>query len=252
MLCIGICRQIGLDSALMYGLFVFSSTLFIYNFQRVYKMREMEMTDIPQMQWLKENKTYVFILLGLSTIGAIGSFLFLYRLVFPALLLLGISLLLCFFYVVRFKGVNLRELPHVKIHLIALVWLIAAGFFPLMNSGNDRWIDWGFVLIHYFLLLAVTIPFDIRDLKFDPSGHRTIPQIMGVHGAKFISILALIIYAICLLWLKQELVTNVYFPMLLLLSVGLFLGVNEDRSEHYFSGAIEMILFCFGLYYWLI
>jgi hypothetical protein len=252
MLCAGICEELTIEFAWLYGIFVFSSTLFIYNFQRMYKMHVIGIVDIPQMNWLKRNRNYTLFLLLVSVIGSISSFLYLYRFVFPALLLIGISLILCLFYVVRYKGMNLRELPQVKIHLIALVWLIAAGFFPLMNSGNNRWIDWGFVLIHYFLLLAVTIPFDIRDLRFDSLGHRTIPQVIGVKGAKIISITSLYVYAGCLYWLKPELVVNPFYGILLLVTVALLWGVNNKRGEYYYSGAIEMVLFFVGFYYWWI
>ena len=45
-----------------------------------------------------------------------------------------------------------------------------------------------------FFILAITIPFDIRDLKYDEANLRTIPIIFGASKARLIGLLFLLVF----------------------------------------------------------
>ena len=47
-----------------------------------------------------------------------------------------------------------------------------------------------------FFILAITIPFDIRDLKYDKSNLKTLPIIFGASKARLIGLLSLLVFEI--------------------------------------------------------
>ena len=46
------------------------------------------------------------------------------------------------------------------------------------------------------LFMALAIPFDVRDLPFDPPALRTLPQVMGARGGKTVALLLLVCSAL--------------------------------------------------------
>jgi hypothetical protein len=68
--------------------------------------------------------------------------------------------------------------------------------------------------VQFCFFLSLAIIFDVRDMPYDPPGLRTIPQVLGVRGAKFLAVLLLL-------------------PMcfLLILMSWMFLGSAEDAAS---------------------
>lgn len=86
---------------------------------------------------------------------------------------------------------NLRSFKIVKIVIIALTWTIAALWLPLLKQWRA---DLHFVVesFSYFaLVLALIIPFEIRDLEYDDPELGTLPQLVGVGVSKKIGYLLL-------------------------------------------------------------
>jgi len=102
--------------------------------------------------------------------------------------------LLTLFYVYpgtkKFKG--LRSLPGLKLFVIALVWAGVTVLFPLSASGialgEGEWVVFA---QRFLLILAITLPFDIRDLQLDDEQLATLPQTLGVNNSKWVGLLAL-------------------------------------------------------------
>ncbi len=150
-------------------------------------------------------------------------------------------------YVYKFKDKSLRDIPHLKIHLIAIIWVVAIGIFELLNEQNFKFENWLFVLAHYFYIIAVTIPFDIRDLKYDDSNQRTIPQVFGIKKAKIISVLFLIIYFLTAINQQQNLIKNTPFISVIVYTIILVIAVSKNRNEFHYSGLIEGSILLLGL-----
>lgn len=240
--------MMGLSDAWMYGMFVFLSTIVVYNAQRMFKLKEHPKTD--WMLWLR--KHYKAMVITLVILGT-GALYFLYDLLsFNAetMGLLGVVAFFSAFYIVRVAGKNLRTIPYIKIHVISITWSLVIIVFPLLNESLNAHV-FGFGLAHYYFVLAVTIPFDIRDLKYDDSSYRTIPQVFGVKGAKLISILSLIIFSGIMINIQHDLKGNGLFWLTQLIIVILVLGMDRKRGDFYCAGIIDGAIALLGISYWL-
>jgi len=102
---------------------------------------------------------------------------------------------------------NLRGVSGIKIFIIAMVWSGVTVLLPVLNSYSFYNVDviLGF-LQRFFFVIVITLPFEIRDLKFDMARLGTIPQIYGIRKTRIIGFLMLGIF-ILLEFLKVE--TNI-------------------------------------------
>ncbi len=250
MFCIGISHQLKIPHGGWYGLFVFSSTLLTYNTQRLIKARKI--TSISNhTNWIFQYKSVVFLFILIGAAGSAISFIKIYHPGIYSLLLLSFSSGISLFYVLPVHNKSLRDIPFLKIYLITLVCMSAVGYFELINETIYTWKNWWFVSIHFFYFIAVTIPFDIRDLPYDNPEQRTIPQIFGIKRAILLSVLLLIIYIILIVIVQPSLITNYFFITIQFITFFLLLFSNEKRSEFYYSGLIESSIFLVGLSFWI-
>ena len=238
-----------IDSWLLYGLFSFFSTLAVYNGQRLFKAKSLEQT--PWLKWVDENRTGLLILSVISGIGACAMLFLLPKIEPVTLVLLGWSGLISTLYVLKIKGTNMRQIPHLKIHLIAISWVAVVIVFPTINESKGEALVWS-AIAHYLYVLAVTIPFDIRDLKYDTPEQRTIPQVVGINASKFISIVLLVCFGIIMLnFVDPYLIMNPWFFVSIFVQMGLVLFMNEKRSDIYCAGMIDGSIALLGLSYFL-
>lgn len=143
---------------------------------------------------------------------------------------------------------SLRSFPGLKIGVISLVWTFVCGLMPALLSGAA----WDAVQIIklgviFLLVIAITIPFDIRDAHRDPPFLRTLPQVMGKHGALQVAHLLLLIAQ--LLVVVQYMVLDFRIEMALGWLVGLELGqqlighCKNTDSALFISAWIEAVPF---------
>ena len=247
MLSYGICHQLKINHSEWYSLFVFSSTFFTYNVQRFVKATQNKSNKTNLVKWLNLHRRQQYILVVISFILLIISFLKVYTFGFFSIILLGASALVSLFYVLPIKNKSLRDIPHLKIHLISLICLIAIGFFQLINENDFELKNWLFVGAHYFFILAIAIPFDIRDLQHDNPSQKTIPQVFGELPSKLLSLFLLLLYTSLILDIKPALFSNFAFLFFIFATSIVLLNVNQDRSEFFFSGIIEGSIFALGI-----
>lgn len=82
-------------------------------------------------------------------------------------------------------GFKLRNFKGLKIFIIALVWTGTVLWLPLAELCNLlSWDVFWRSLSLFFIVLALILPFEIRDLKVDSPDLKTIPQGFGVENAK--------------------------------------------------------------------
>lgn len=173
------------------------------------------------------------------------------KLSWESLILLGITGVVSFFYVFRIKGKNLREVPYMKIHFISFTWAAVLILFPMLNEkGWSEDVIWQSIA-HYFFVLALTIPFDIRDVKYDAAFQKTIPQVLGVAWAKVISIVFLVTFMAIMLLVNEAVLFNFGFYFAGFIQLLLILYTNEVRGDLYCAGAIDGSIGLVGLSYFL-
>lgn len=250
-LCLGVGKYFSDDLEWQKALFVFFSTLCVYNFQRILKINA-KVQFSEQMRWMNAHRTAAF---TFTFIGGAGSLYFFMRYFFHPyyFLLFSLSGLVCVFYALQFlkRGdglASLRDLPFMKIFLIALIWAVSCFAFPLLKHPTipvheQIWISFfGFLYV-----VAVTIPFDIRDLKYDQKDQRTIPQLIGWKRAKLLSIFLLLFSYLGWTVLAPALRYSIGLWASFFMHLFLLLGVHPNRPNYYFSGLIDGVITTLGI-----
>lgn len=239
------------DIYVYYGVFAFLATFTVYNGQRLLKAVDAQTT---WMLWVRDNSKSIKILTVVSGILAalcFAAILPFYTTYGPVYVLLG-SGFISVFYVFKVKGKNLREVPYLKIHLIGITWVIVLIVVPALRREIT---DYGqFFLLcfaHYCYVVAVTIPFDIRDLKYDAASQKTLPQVFGIQGAKNLALLLLGSYVFILFYIGAPLMNNILFYLAVSVQALLILGINPNRSDLYCAGGIDGAIALLGLAYFL-
>jgi len=116
-------------------------------------------------------------------------------------------------------------------YLIAVVWILAVGVVPLILQEQISDGKIIFVSAHFFLILGLCVPFDVRDLVYDSPTLKTIPQLVGVRWSKVISVVFVGIYYFLSFYLVGW---NLIHLVYLLLLVLLLLNMSPKRSVNYY------------------
>jgi len=86
----------------------------------------------------------------------------------------------------RFK--SLRSTTGIKIIIIAMVW---TGTTVILPGLSEDFISesrlWGETFQRFLLVIVLTLPFDLRDLRVDYGEIKTIPQLIGIKQTKILS-----------------------------------------------------------------
>ena len=115
---------------------------------------------------------------------------------------LGLGLL-SFLYVipVTSKSKSFRNIKYVKSIIVAAVWASVVVVLPIFTLDIefllDHFVFWG---VMYCWVIATLVPFEIRDLRWDDPVIRTLPQSLGVNGAKQLAYLAVGCVFVLELW----------------------------------------------------
>ena len=221
--------------------FVFFSSLFSYNFLRFVRFNYSENKD----QNLRlTNGQYKWITL----FSAILCIYFSSTLSLSTIMILLPAILLTLLYAVRlpiFKtSMALREIPTVKLFLIAFVWsMVTVGI-----VANEHQLLYSLeVLIlflsRFFFVAAITIPFDIRDMGVDPLSMKTIPQRVGVSRAILISVMFLAVFEVLSIvhFVLFDFHFSLLFALLLcsLCTAYLIYKIDIAKTRFYYSFWIE-------------
>ena len=99
---------------------------------------------------------------------------------------------------------NLRSLGLLKIIIVAVSWTIVTVLLPVVAVGDK--IQWDILILsvqRFVLVLAMMIPFEIRDMYLDPPEIRTIPRRIGVKHTKWLGVI-LAFLSFALVYLKDD------------------------------------------------
>jgi 4-hydroxybenzoate polyprenyltransferase len=101
------------------------------------------------------------------------------------------------------------------------------------------------LIARFLFVFAITIPFDIRDLKYDAQNLRTIPLFFGALKSRVIAVFALFICGVIAVFQYFE--NTLIFPNLLALIFLYFVSSifieksDERKGEMYFSFWVESL-----------
>jgi hypothetical protein len=249
-LTLGFCEILHFEHRFLSALLIGFGTLFMYNFQRILAFPALKAFPSERLEWMMIHKTGVSLTAALAlSLAAVLSFLAIFHV--SALLLLLVALLLGVFYSGKVPGLHLplREIPYIKIHVITLVWLMCCGYFPWLNSNTGDSHSFWFITIHYAYLIAITIPFDIRDIRNDYGTQKTIPQVIGVRNSVVLGQVLLLVFAGLAIYLDLSLIYRPLFSAAVLYQLLLLQICKPGSPDWLFSGMIDGGIILLGLSY---
>ena len=229
-----------------YLFLIFFATLFEYNIHRlVTVLTNKEALNSEKYHWIRENLTEFYILVFISLAGFIGSVFLVKKEVLIAFAPLAI---LTLFYSIPVFGnkkqlFRLREIPYLKIFLIAFVWSSATILLPVIQS--DEIFRTGHIVTmlveRFFFIFAIAIPFDIRDMETDKNGGlKTIPHLINEKKALAISYLSLLLFFLISFFHYQS--QNEWFILVALglsaLTTYLFLRSAKIRNTSWYHHGV--------------
>ena len=144
--------------------------------------------------------------------------------------------LITFFYAVPLmNNRNLRSISGFKILVVGLVWAGSTVLLPAIEAGYglDR-MFWITFLQRIMIVVVLTIPFEIRDLPYDHSALGTMPQLLGLKGAKILGTV-LLLGCIVMEYLKSGSGTGLIVFVVIALFTGVLLWLSHKKRSRYFS-----------------
>jgi 4-hydroxybenzoate polyprenyltransferase len=249
--------------------FVFCSTLSVYNFQRIFPFIFGEMNDglSERQKWIYHNLSLLISISSISLFIGSGIFLFWVQHWLKVLILLFPLFLISFWYAVDLKRVlkfsrarlkKLRMVPYLKLFLIGITWnLVTIALYAIEGNISLLSLDfWWLFLERLLFLIAITLPFDIRDLHQDEKyGVMTIPLKIGVRKTIQLSVVLLSIFGILSLlriWLLPH-TSFAAIPLFLsaIITIAIIIKSNPEKSEYFFSGLVESTMLIQFLLVWI-
>ncbi len=146
----------------------------------------------------------------------------------------SIALLYPLPWVLKKKGGGLRSVPGLKLFIISFVWAYITAYLPAIWNGDNGL--WSFIE-RLFWTMALTIPFDVRDVKLDSHSIKTLPHVIGTRNSIYIAHLAL--------WISFSLQVIIFeMPLkptfiLYLIFATIIIIARTERGDLYYSFLIE-------------
>ena len=130
-----------------------------------------------------------------------------------------------------------------KIFLVALVWAGATVVLPTLGSSHPvTWDVWVETAQRFFFVLALLIPFEIRDLKYDDPELRTLPQRFGVWWTKMIGVLFVLLFYVLTSFKDDVLEVEIIVKTLLFFGlIVLMFSFGKNQSRYFASFWVEAI-----------
>ena len=231
-------------------LLVLTSTVFGYNFVKFFEkgqLREINLSAIKRQFRVLTNKMKANLLFSLvCLLISFYSFLLLkittqLYLIFPAVL--------TYFYTNPLNNKTLRSINGLKIFIIAICWVLIVVGIPVVEFELTITADIYIKSIQIFLfIIAITLPFEIRDLYTDPSSLGTIPQKIGVKNTKLVGLMFLMNF-LFLEFFKDEILEQNLLVLPLIFVISLLAVFLSKTKQHlyYASFWVEGIPVLWGL-----
>ena len=137
---------------------------------------------------------------------------------------------------------NLRNVGSVKILVIALIWAITTVLLPVLDAEKIITTNVIFQTVQRLLFVIVlTIPFDIRDLKFDHKALQTLPQILGVARVKKFGFILLALTIFLEFFITPNSNFKAIFIIIFFMLLILLQRAKRKQTKYYASFWVEAI-----------
>jgi len=153
--------------------------------------------------------------------------------------------MLTFLYAVPFFGgfeKNLRNIGYLKIIIVALVWAGFTVLIPYFYEANTISYQAFLLFIQRFLIvIALILPFEIRDLQFDAISLQTIPRKIGIPQTKRLGLILMLITLLISYALNTNFETKNTFMIFFFLVVIFLMRAKVNQSTYYSSFWVESL-----------
>lgn len=226
--------------------FLFFATLTLYNLSMLLaKPKNPEKLPYKRVKWIFSHYRLTISITLISALCLIP--LGLLYLSFQAKVLMSFIGFIAIAYNIPFltinnKKISLRNLPGIKLFLIAFVWSFSSVLLPIIELETNYGIPIALsevvllVAKRFLFICAITIPFDIRDLYQDKLyALKTIPVMLGEKKAWIFCQLLLIAYLILLfLFAKSVDLNTIGLALTMIITSWLIFKSNLKRNEYYY------------------
>lgn len=225
---------------------IFFGTLAIYNLSMLLsKPKDPENSPFVRVRWIFSHHRLIIsitlismlclIPLGLLYLSIEAKLL----MIFTAVLALGYNIP---FLTLNNQQIGLRNIPGIKLFLIALVWSVSCVLLPVVELEHNYQINISsaetllLVAKRFLFIAAITIPFDIRDLFQDKLyALKTIPVMLGEKKAYIFCQFLLAGYLVLLILFNQTVnADTIGLTLTLLLTGWLIFRSNLKKNEYYY------------------
>ena len=144
----------------------------------------------------------------------------------------------CFIYVIPFNRTkrNIRNYSRIKIFIVAFVWASVTVWFPLTINNEIDYLNSFLVFLQRFVfVVAYTLPFEIRDLKYDSIKLETIPQLYGIILTKKIAYFLLILFVAITFIIQPFSISFIIGDLLIALLTSLMILKTKENQKKYFA-----------------
>jgi len=233
-----------------YILFIFCSTMCLYSMHRIVGMQKVKaFEDQGRYKVIKKYKWHIIVYLIISCLVAAYCFFHL-SLTTQVWLLVPSILAIAYSLPIFGNGNRLRDFNYIKIFLIGLVWSSLCFLVPMCTNESLviqlelKPLLWLLLIERVLFMIAITIPFDIRDQEVDGAiGVQTLIHKFGSSGAKKIAIGMLGLALLLILFLSfSGLISIQYFLSLILsyiLAAVLIWLADPKIKDWYYSGILD-------------
>ena len=224
---------------------LFCSTLALYNFSiLLVKPENPERSHFRRVRWIFSHYRLMITVTIIAILSILPLIFFLNtasRILLISLAFVSVAYSLPIFSI-HDKHFGLRNIPGVKLFLIAMVWSLSCVLLPILEleshivasiTVNDTIL---LITKRFLFIAAITVPFDIRDLFQDKRDElKTIPVILGEQKALLICQGLLAGYLVLLLIFTKRIDSNFLGLMLTTILAGWLIFKSKwQKNEYYY------------------
>lgn len=208
--------------------FVFLGSLTGYNFVKYSKVAGLHHRKLTRsLRIIQIISAVGFILLGVAA----------YHLSIQILLITAAFGLTTFFYAVPFiRNKNLRNLSGIEIFVVSFVWAGVTVILPFVasetNISEDVWLTF---FQRILMVVALILPFEIRDVPYDSLNLKTLPQQLGVWNTKMLGEFVLLLCLVVEFFKENSQMAYIGSLIIFCAVLGWMIIVSKTSQKRYFA-----------------
>lgn len=235
-------ERFAIDVEYPYAIFLLSSTVFTYSIHRIIGMNKVrKFENQGRFAVISKFRNHI---ITYAILGGLACIYMYFGFSYSRMKLLFLAGVISILYTLPIfgKSMRLRDFSFIKIFLIAFVWAVVTESIPLYESGVEIKTIIFLFLERVAFFIAITIPFDLRDLEVDLTNNvKTLPSILGKKGSTY---LALGLLAYCIgseIYIYINSVTDGSISTIIayLSTALLIVSTNKKEDDYYFSGLMD-------------